>query len=47
MNKEYNRYTFKAKRVDNGEWVYGYLTECYGEPKGMKIFNYKVDKENI
>ena len=27
----YNRYTFKAKRKDNGEWVYGYYVLYQGE----------------
>lgn len=37
MNR-YSRYTFKAKRKDNGEWVYGYYVEL---PKinAMEIFN--------
>lgn len=24
-----NRYLYKAKRTDNGEWVEGYYANCY------------------
>lgn len=34
---DFNRYTFRGKRIDNGEWVFGYffhdLFNAYDEPK--------------
>ena len=43
-----NRYTFKAKRKDNGEWVYGYYVSEFN--KKLKINKYFIlndEEENF
>ena len=35
--KKYNRYIFRGKRVDNGEWVEGFLSKSRGENKQLEL----------
>ena len=39
-----NRYLFRAKRIDNGEWVEGYLSYPSCTEKGNES-NYRLEQE--
>lgn len=56
MNKEYNRYTFKAKRLDSQyetfyiDWVYGFYLEENGKSYIYDIndkIKYLIDKKTL
>ena len=43
-----DRYLYRAKRIDNGEWVIGYLSHphCTDSEKGVESYYFKERDEN-